>query len=198
MNEATLKTRLRAILERAIDRGGGAANEARNGLLSAIWSFLRHPTVLEDRVIEFEERLAAVERRIVGDLKATIESRFVAAEGGVAAVEHRLEEDLKHAIRSRVAAVEGRLQTVRGRVVGELKAELRRAIRILVLGTGAGVLALVGALYALMGAWLSLKALLGAISASFTLAVAFLILSAVALTILSTVRRRSGSPAPSV
>jgi hypothetical protein len=198
MNDVTLKTQLRETLERAIDRGGGAANEATKGLLSAIWSFLRHPTVLEDRIIEVEERLAAVERRIVRDLKAAIESGVGAAEGGVAAVEHRLEEDLKRAIRSRAAAVEGRLQAARVRVVAELKAELRRAIRILVLGSVAGALALVGTIYALMGAWLSLKALLGAVSASFALAIIFLILSVLALTILFKVRRRSRMPAASV
>jgi hypothetical protein len=198
MNEATLTTRLQEILRRAIDHGGGAANEATSGLLSAIWSFLRHPTVLEDRVIEVEDRLAAVERRIVGDVKAAVESGIVAAEEGIAGVEHRLEEDLKHAVRTRVAAVEGRLQAVRGRVVGELKAELRRAIRILVLGTGASVLALIGAIYALMGAWLTLEGLLGAVSASFALAGAFLFLSVVVFSVLSAVRRRSRPPEASV
>jgi hypothetical protein len=198
MSDATLMNRVQQMLNRLLDRGTEAEGGATGDLLSAVWSFLRHPRVLEDRAMEIEERLAVLERTIVEDLKAAIEKRIVAAEESGAAVEHRLEEDLAHAVSKRVASVEGRLQAVRARVVGELKAELRRAIPIVVLGAGALVLALVGAIYALVGAWLALKGLLGAVSASFALAVAFFFLSVVVLTILSTVRRRPRPPPASV
>lgn len=158
-------------------------------LLSAVWSFLRHPTVLDDRVVDVEERLAAVERRVVGDLKAAIENRIAAAEEGVAAVEHRFEEDLKSAVRVRLAALEGCLNALRARAVEDLKAQLRRTALVLALGAGVGVLALVGATYALMGAWLTLRGVLGPVSASFVLAIAFFIFSLVAMAVLSSVRR---------
>jgi len=120
------------------------------GLLAAVWSFLRHPTVPKDRVTDVEETQAG---------------------------------------RSRLAA-EGRLQAWRTRVIGELKAELRGAIRILILGAGAGLLALVGAIYILMGTWLTLRGLVGAVAASFTIGVAFMVLSLVILIVLPKARRR--------
>jgi hypothetical protein len=54
------------LLARLFDRATGVRGDAMRGFLSAAWSFLRHPTVLEDRVVEVEERLGAVEKRVVG------------------------------------------------------------------------------------------------------------------------------------
>lgn len=189
MNLETLSARVQGLVARLLDRGTAAAQGVTRDLLSAVWSFLQHPTVLHDRVVEVEERLASVERRIVGDLKAAIEKRIVAVEEGAAAVEHRLEKDLKGAVRGRVAALEGRLSDLKARVVENLKTQLHRALLVLALGAAAGVLALVGAIYALMGAWLSLRSVLSPVSASFVLAAAFFIFSFLALAILSSVRR---------
>jgi hypothetical protein len=99
------------------------------GVLSALWSFLRHPTV----VVE----------------------------------EH-------------VLAIEGQLEAVRARVVGQLRRELRRAARLLLLGASAALLALVGGFFALLGTWLGLRVVLGAVGASFLMA-AVLALSSLAV-----------------
>jgi hypothetical protein len=147
--------------------------------------------VLEDRVVEVEERLSAVEKRIVGDLKAAIENRVVAAEEGIASVENRLENDLKKAVKGRVTAVEGRLDALRKHAVEELKRELHKALLVLALGTTVGLLALVAMIYGLMGAWLSLKGVLGAVTASFVLAAVFVLFSLVALGLLSSILNRA-------
>ena len=145
MSNTTPSRRLPEILNRLRDLRAEAAEETSTGLLAAVWSFLRHPTVPKDRVTDVEETQAG---------------------------------------RSRLVAGEGR------RVIGELKAELRGAIRILILGAGAGLLALVGAIYILMGTWLTLGGLVGAVAASFTMGVAFMVLSLVILMVLSKARRR--------
>jgi hypothetical protein len=59
------------------------------GLLSALWSFLQHPvSVVGDQLTSFEERLSALEGRLVGDLQARLET-----------VRNRVVEDLKHELR---------------------------------------------------------------------------------------------------
>ena len=151
MSNTTPSRRLPEILNRLRDLRAEAAEETSTGLLAAVWSFLRQPTVPKDRVTDVEETQAG---------------------------------------RSRLVAAEGRLQAVRTRVIGELKAELRGAIRILILGAGAGLLALVGAIYILMGTWLTLRGLVGAVAASFTMGVAFMVLSLVILIVLPKARRR--------
>jgi len=151
MSNTTPSRRLPEILNRLRDLRAEAAEETSTGLLAAVWSFLRQPTVPKDRVTDVEETQAG---------------------------------------RSRLVAAEGRLQAVRTRVIGELKAELRGAIRILILGAGAGLLALLGAIYILMGTWLTLRGLVGAVAASFTMGVAFTVLSLVILIVLPKARRR--------
>jgi len=151
MSNTTPSRRLPEILNRLRDLRAEAAEETSTGLLAAVWSFLRHPTVPKGRVTDVEETQAG---------------------------------------RSRLLAAESRLQAWRTRVIGELKAELRGAIRILILGAGAGLLALVGAIYILMGTWLTLGGLVGAVAASFTMGVAFMVLSLVILMVLSKARRR--------
>ena len=151
MSNTTPSRQLPEILNRLRDLRAEAAEETSTGLLAAVWSFLRHPTVPKDRVTDVEETQAG---------------------------------------RSRLVAAEGRLQAVRTRVIGELKAELRGAIRILILGAGAGLLALVGAIYILMGTWLTLRGLVGAVAASFTMGVGFIVLSLVILIVLPKARRR--------
>jgi hypothetical protein len=125
------------LLARLVDRGAGVAGDATRGLLSAVWSFPRNPTVLEDRVVDVQERLAAVERRIVGDLKAAIENRIDAAEGAsprLSIASRRTSSGPSGA--PRVAGLDARLQALRTRVVEDLKTELRKVILLLALGTG--------------------------------------------------------------
>jgi hypothetical protein len=53
-------------------------------LLSALWSFLRHPTpVLEDHMVALEQRLTALETRVPEDLKNAVERRIVVVEEGL-------------------------------------------------------------------------------------------------------------------
>jgi fatty acid desaturase len=68
------------------------------GLLSALWSFMQHPAaVVEDHVTALEERLSALEGRVIGDLQAALRPRLEA-------VRNRVVEDLKRELR-RVALV---------------------------------------------------------------------------------------------
>jgi hypothetical protein len=162
------------------------------GLLSARWSFLQHPAAtFEDHLTGLEERLRALEARLVGDLETAVDRRVVAVEENVAGAEHRLEEDLKHAIRNRVAGIQARLETVKTRVVEDLKHELRQVALMLALVIGCGVLALVGMVFGLMAAWTGLKGFVGAVGASLVLAVVFLLASLVVFGLLRSVLHRS-------
>jgi hypothetical protein len=180
-----------------LGRDASARDGAMRGLLPALWSFLQHPAAtVEDHWIALEERLAALEGRLVGDLKTAVDTGVVAVEETVAGAEHRLEEDFKRAIRGRVAEIQARLETVKTRVVEDLKHELRRVALMLGLLIGCGVLALVGIVFGLMAAWTDLKGFVGAIGASLMLAIVFLLASLVAFGLLRSVLHRS-QPAPS-
>jgi hypothetical protein len=134
------------------------------GLLSALWSFLRHPTAhVEDHVRAMEERL---------------------------------EQDLQSAIKLRLATVEHHLDAVRIRVVERLGQELRRVARIVVMSASAVSLALVGGFFALLGAWLSLKGIIGAVGASFLLAGLFAFLSLAVLAALHSITHQARSQPP--
>jgi hypothetical protein len=162
------------------------------GLLSALWSFLQHPAAaFEDHLTGLEDRLRALEARLVGDLETAVDTGVVAVEETVTGAEHRIEEDFKRAIRGRVSAIQARLETVRSRVVEDLKRELRRVVLILALAMGCGVLALVGVTFALMAAWTDLKSLVGALGASLVLAIVFLLGSLVVFGVLQSVRHRA-------
>jgi uncharacterized membrane protein YqjE len=150
------------------------------GLLSALWSFLQHPAaIFDDHLTALEDRLRALEARLIGDLKTAADTGVVAVEETVAGVENRLEEDFKRAIGSRVASVQARLETVRNRVVQDLKHELRRVALMLALAMGCAVLALIGMIFALMAAWADLRAFVGAVGASLVLAIVFVLASLV-------------------
>jgi hypothetical protein len=174
-----------------LGRDASARDGAMRGLLPALWSFLQHPAAtVEDHWIALEERLAALEGRLVGDLKTAVDTGVVAVEETVAGAEHRLEEDFKRAIRGRVAAIQARLETVKSRVVEDLKHELRRVVLILALVMGCGVLALVGMTFGLMAAWTALAGFVGAVGASLVLAIAFLLASLIVFGLLRSVLRR--------
>jgi hypothetical protein len=83
MNDEAPSTFGKQLLAQLFDRADGARGDTMRDLLSAVWSFLRQPTVLEDRVVEVEERLSAVEKRIVRDLKAGCRGRVFRAGRGV-------------------------------------------------------------------------------------------------------------------
>jgi hypothetical protein len=167
------------------------------GLLSALWSFLQHPAAtFGDHLTALEERLIALESRLVGDLKTAVDTGVTAVEETVAGAEHRFEEDFKRAIRGRLAGIQARLETVKSRVVEDLKHELRRVVLILVLVMGCAVLALVGMIFGLMAAWTGIKDSVGAVAASLLLAVVFLLGSLVVFGLLRSVLHRSHLPAP--
>jgi hypothetical protein len=176
---------------RLLGQNPSARDGAMRGLLSALWSFLQHPAAtFEDHLTGLEERLRALEARLVGDLETAVDRRVVAVEENVAGAEHRLEEDLKHAIRNRVAGIQARLETVKTRVVEDLKRELRQVALVLTLVIGCGVLALVGMVFGLMAAWTDLKGFVGAVGASLVLAMVFLLASLVAFGLLRSVLHR--------
>jgi hypothetical protein len=139
------------------------------GLLSALWSFLQHPAAA------FEDHLTAVEETLTG-------------------VEHRLEEDVQRAIHGRIAGIHARLDVIKKRVVEDLKRELHRVLLILALVMGCAVLALIGMIFGLMAAWTYLKGLVGAVDASFVLAIVFLLASLGVLGLLRSVLGRSPLP----
>jgi|SRR5579863_8141020 hypothetical protein len=174
-----------------LGRDAGARDGAMRGLLSALWSFLQHPAAtFGDHLTALEERLRALEARLVGDLKTAVDTGVTAVEETVAGAEHRLEEDLRRAIRSRVAGIQGRLETVKSRVVEDLKHELRRVVLIAALVMGCAVLALVGMIFGLMAAWTGLKGFVGAVGASLVLAIVFLLGSLVVFGLLRSVLHR--------
>jgi len=174
-----------------LGRDAGARDGAMKGLLSALWSFLQHPAAtFGDHLTALEERLRALESRLVGDLKAAVDTGVAGVEGAVAGAEHRLEEDLKRAIRGRVAGIQARLETVKNRVVEDLKHELRRVVLILALAMGCAVLALVGMIFGLMAAWTGLRDSIGAVGASLVLAVVFLLACLVVFGLLRSVLHR--------
>src|SRR5271154_2186182 len=97
-----------------LGRDASARDGAMRGLLSALWSFLQHPAAtFGDHLTALEERLRALEARLVGDLKAALHPGVTAVEENVAGTEHRLEEDLKRAIRGRVVGIQARLETLK-------------------------------------------------------------------------------------
>jgi hypothetical protein len=180
-----------------LGRDGSARDGALGGLLSALWSFLQHPAVnFEDHLTAVEERLKALEARLVGDLRSAVDSGVVAVEETIAGVEHRLEHDFERTIRSRVAGIQTRLETVKNRVVEDLKRELHRMVLMLALLMGCAVLALIGVIFGLMAVWTELKGFIGAAGASLVLAIAFLLCSLVVLGLLRSVLHRS-QPSPS-
>jgi hypothetical protein len=174
-----------------LGRGASARDGAMRGLLSALCSFLQHPAAtFGDHLTALEERLRALESRLVGDLKTAVDTGVAAVEETVAGAEHRLEEDLRRAIRGRVAGIQARLETVKSRVVEDLKHELRRVVLILVLAMGCAVLALVGMIFGLMAAWTGIKDSVGAVGASLVLATVFLLGSLVVFGLLRSVLHR--------
>jgi hypothetical protein len=174
-----------------LGRDASARDGAMRGLLSALWSFLQHPAAtFGDHLTALEERLRALESRLVGDLKTAVDTGVAAVEETVAGAEHRLEEDLRRAIRGRVAGIQARLETVKSRVVEDLKHELRRVVLILVLAMGCAVLALVGMIFGLMAAWTGIKDSVGAVGASLVLATVFLLGSLVVFGLLRSVLHR--------
>src|SRR5580658_9180688 len=105
-----------------LGRDAGARDGAMRGLLPALWSFLQHPAAtFGDHLTALEERLQALEARLVGDLKGAVDTGVVAVEETVAGVEHRLEEDFKRAVHGRVAVIQARLESLKSRVVEDLK-----------------------------------------------------------------------------
>jgi hypothetical protein len=174
-----------------LGRDASARDGAMRGLLSALWSFLQHPAAtFGDHLTALEERLRALESRLVGDLKTAVDTGVTAVEETVAGAEHRLEEDLRRAIRGRVAGIQARLETVKSRVVEDLKHELRRVVLITALVMGCAVLALVGMIFGLMAAWTGLKGFVGAVGASLALAIVFLLGSLVVFGLLRSALRR--------
>ncbi len=165
------------------------------GLLAALWSFLQHPAAtFGDHLTALEERLTALEARLVGDLETAVDTGVVAVEDTVAGVEHRLEEDIKHAIRGRLAVIQARLEAVKSRVVEDLKHELHRVVLMLALAMSCAVLALVGTIFGLMAVWTDLKGFVGAVGASLVLAMVFLLASLVVFGRLRSVLHRSQPP----
>jgi hypothetical protein len=157
-------------------RIAGSRDGAMRGLLSALWSFLQHPAAaFGDHLTALEERLSALEGRLIGDLQTALDRGVVAVEDSVAGAEHRLESDFKKAIQSRIAVVQVRLDTIRNRVVEDLKRELRRVALVLALLMSCAVLALLVVTFGLMAAWMSLAGLIGAIGASLVLTLLFLL-----------------------
>jgi hypothetical protein len=131
---------------------------------------------------------------LLSALWSFLQHPVVAVEETVAGVEHRLEEDSKRAILERVAGIQTRLETVKSRVVDDLKYELRRAVLIVALGMGCGVLTLVGLTFGLMAAWTDLKGFVGAVGASLVLAIGFLLASLVVFGLLRSVLHHSQRP----
>src|SRR5580658_7128831 len=96
-----------------LGRDSGARDRAMRGLLSALWSFLQHPAgAFEDHLTALEERLRALETRLVGDVKTAVDTGVIAIEETVTGAEHRLEEDFERAIHGRVVGIRARLETV--------------------------------------------------------------------------------------
>jgi hypothetical protein len=167
-------------------------DNALRGLLSALWSFLQHPAVrLEDHLTAVEERLKALETRLVGDLQTVVDTGVVAVEETIAGVEHRLEQDFERTVRGRVAGIQARLEAVKTRVVEDLKHELHRLVLLLALVVGCAGLALVGMIFGLMAAWTYLRNAIGAAGASLVLALIFLVASVVVFGLLRLVLNRT-------
>jgi len=167
-------------------------DNALRGLLSALWSFLQHPAVhLEDHLTAVEERLKALETRLVGDLQTAVDTGVVAVEETIAGVEHRLEQDFERTVRGRVAGIQARLEAVKTRVVEDLKHELHRLVLLLALVVGCAGLALVGMIFGLMAAWTYLRNAIGAAGASLVLALIFLVASVVVFGLLRSVLNRT-------
>jgi hypothetical protein len=174
-----------------LGRDSGARDRAMRGLLSALWSFLQHPAgAFEDHLTALEERLRALETRLVGDVKTAVDTGVIAIEETVTGAEHRLEEDFERAIHGRVVGIRARLETVKTHVVEVLKRELRQVALLVALMMAGGVLALVARIFGLMAAWTDLKGIVGAAGASLVLAVVFLLASLVVIGLLRSVLHR--------
>jgi hypothetical protein len=180
------------LMTRLMGRDGSARDGAVRGLLSALWSFLQHPTVhFEEHLSAVEERLKALEVRLVGDLQTAVDTGVGAVEETIAGAGHRLEQDFERTVRGRIAGIQARLETVKKRVVQDLKRELHRVVLVLVLVTGCAALALIGIIFGLMAAWTDLRDFVGPVGASLALATVFLLASLVMLGLLRSVLRRS-------
>jgi hypothetical protein len=166
-----------------------------SGVLPALWSFLRHPvTTFEGHLAGLEERLQTLETRVADDLRTSVSIGVDDVEDSVAGAEHRLEEDLRRAIHGRVAGLQARLEVVKAHAVENLKLELRRMALLLALATGAGVLALLAAVFGLMATWTYLKASIGDARASLVLAGIFLLASIGVFVVLRSASRRTSAP----
>jgi hypothetical protein len=94
------------------------------------------------------------------------------------------------AVGGSIATIRVRLAPLESRIRLTVTEALRTAARKLALGVVAGVFALVGVGYALIGLWLGLESLLGPIAASFVLGALLLIFSTVPLALLNRMSRK--------
>jgi len=152
-----------------VGRNASARDGALRGLLSALWSFLQHPTA------NLEDHLAGLEETIAG-------------------MEHRFEEEVGRAIRGQITGIQARLETVKKRVVEDLKYELRRVVLMLALMMGCAVLALIGMIFGLLAAWTDLKGFMGPVGASLVLAAVFFLASLAVFGLLRSILHRSQPP----
>ncbi len=94
-------------------------------------------------------------------------------------------------VEQRIHAVEERIELLEKQALLSLRQRLHEMLVQVVLGGAAAVLALVGAIYALMGLWLGASELLGTTRASFVLGALFLLASLVPFTMLRRLRRHA-------
>ena len=94
------------------------------------------------------------------------------------------------ALGSSIATIRERLAPLASEMQTRLAAALRNAARKLALAVGAAALALVGAVFVLIGLWLGFNRFLGPIGASFLLGAFFLLLSLVPLAVLHRTSRQ--------
>lgn len=90
-----------------------------------------------------------------------------------------------------IATIRARLAPLESRIQLTVTEALRKAARKLALGVVAAAFALVGGGYVLIGLWFGLESLLGPVVASFVLGALFLSFSAVPLTLLNRMSRKS-------
>jgi hypothetical protein len=99
--------------------------------------------------------------------------------------------DPADALGGSIATIRARLAPLESRIQLTVTEALRRAARKIALGVVAAAFALVGGGYVLIGLWFSLESLLGPVVASFVLGALFLSFSAVPLTLLNRMSRKS-------
>jgi hypothetical protein len=102
------------------------------------------------------------------------------------------------ALRNPIAMIEGKVASAEMRVAAaesRMRQNLLHRLRVLLLnvalGATAGVLAVIGGIYLLIGAWLGFSRFLGPIGASFVLGILFILSSVMPLAVLYTVTKRS-------